>query len=290
MQLFDPAILSDLVVPKNDSHKGENGRLLVIGGSELFHASIFWSADVASKIVDLVHFTSPTNENNELVRIKLKEGFWNGIVVDYADVAAYIAEDDCVLIGPGMPRVEGLGEVEVATEVIVNTLVGEYEQMRWVVDGGALQEIRPELLNGAHIITPHQGEWDRLIDKTHDSRFTIHDWDDVEERAEKASLFSVAHGEVVVLAKGKQDVVVQGEAAVRIKGGNAGMTKGGTGDVLAGIVGAFYCTSDAFVAAQAASYVNKQAANLLYEQVGVYFNASDLVEAVAVVLGELTSS
>ena len=65
--------IKGLYKPSNNSHKGENGRLLVIGGSKLFHASIFWAADVASKIVDLVHFSSPTEENNDLVRKKLKE-------------------------------------------------------------------------------------------------------------------------------------------------------------------------------------------------------------------------
>ncbi|MBI5356567.1 hypothetical protein HZB78_03055 [Candidatus Collierbacteria bacterium] len=95
-----------LYQPLPSSHKGQNGKLLVIGGSKLFHSSIFWSADVASKIVDLVHLTSPANENNQIFRKRLKEKFWNGIVVDWKDVESYIEEDDCVLIGPGMTRNE----------------------------------------------------------------------------------------------------------------------------------------------------------------------------------------
>ena len=106
--MFDKRIVERLYKPREGSHKGENGRLLVIGGSKLFHTSIFWSADVASKIVDLVHFTSPASENRELIRRKLKEGFWNGIVVDFAEVEDYINEDDCVLIGPGMVRADSV--------------------------------------------------------------------------------------------------------------------------------------------------------------------------------------
>ena len=97
----------NLYQPPNNSHKGQNGKLLVIGGSELFHSSIFWSADTASRIVDLVHLTSPSNENNQIFRKRLKEKFWNGIVVDWKDVEEYIEEDDCVLIGPGMTRGDG---------------------------------------------------------------------------------------------------------------------------------------------------------------------------------------
>lgn len=48
-----------IVFPKKDSVKGENGRVLVIGGSKLFHAASFWSALMASKIVDMVHFLVP---------------------------------------------------------------------------------------------------------------------------------------------------------------------------------------------------------------------------------------
>ena len=78
MKDFNSGLLKQLYRPAKASHKGQNGKLLVIGGSELFHAAAFWTADVASRIVDLVHFSSPVMENNELMRIKAKEKFWNG--------------------------------------------------------------------------------------------------------------------------------------------------------------------------------------------------------------------
>ena len=62
------------------------------------------------------------------------------------------------------------------------------------------------------------------------------------------------------------------------------MTKGGTGDVLAGLVGALYCKNEAFVAAQAGSEINKQAGDRLYERVGPYFNATDLVKEIPKVM------
>ena len=68
--------VAQIVLPKSDSHKGENGRVLVIGGSKLFHAASFWAAAMASKIVDMVHFSSPVMENNELRRVQAKSRFW----------------------------------------------------------------------------------------------------------------------------------------------------------------------------------------------------------------------
>jgi NAD(P)H-hydrate repair Nnr-like enzyme with NAD(P)H-hydrate dehydratase domain len=79
-----------------NSHKGENGRVLVIGGSKLFHAASFWSAAMASRLVDMVHFTSPVLENNDLMRKRAKDKFWDGIVVPHEEISHYIEEDDAI--------------------------------------------------------------------------------------------------------------------------------------------------------------------------------------------------
>jgi NAD(P)H-hydrate epimerase len=282
-------------LPK-ESHKGQNGRLLVIGGSKLFHASIFWAADIASKIVDLVHFSSPAIENNELVRKRVKEGFWNGIVVPWEKVEDYIREDDCIVIGPGMPRKEGLEKGEKPTGEIVNELFGKFSDKRWVVDGGALQEMDTKLLNGRMVITPHMGELKRIFrhseKKIPNSKFQIpnnfqNSNDQIQQMGKFLCDFSKRHDNVTVLLKGVKDIVCEGDECVIVEGGNEGMTKGGTGDVLAGLVGALYCKNDAFLAAKAGSLINKSAGDRLYKRVGTYYNASDLVDEVPVVMKEL---
>ena len=249
--------LANIKLPDPNSHKGQNGKLLVIGGSELFHSSIFWAADVASKIVDMVHFASPANENNLLVRQKIKAGFWSGIVVDWSEVEYYIEEDDAILIGPGMDRSE-------QTEQIVNQLLAKYPTEKWVIDGGALQMVDSKLLAKSHIMTPHHKELDLVLEKIDSSN---------KEMAMKTLLDTG----VTLLAKGPTDRVTQGSTSVEIAGGNAGMTKGGTGDVLAGLVAALYCQHDALTAAVDASLVNKQAGEVLWETVGPYFSAGDLL-------------
>lgn len=351
MELFSLTALDRLYKPLPSSHKGQNGRLLVIGGSKLFHASIFWAADVASKIVDLVHFTSPTEENNELVRQKIKAGFWNGIVVPWEEVEAYIEEDDCILVGPGMVRggesldgavsnrsvdsrvnldnqdqtslnasssqnyddhganfddssmfsaasssahLQAWGASD-RTREIVDSLLRAYPKKRWVVDGGALQEVNPELLNGQMIITPHRKEWEKLVGKIQNSELKDQSYDSkvkvtgVADLAEEVKRFSQTHNAVTVLLKGEKDLVCQGNTVVLVEGGNPGMTKGGTGDVLAGLVAALYCKNEAFLAAQAASWVNKKAGDELFKRVGIYFNAGDLVGEVPRLLGRIKS-
>jgi NAD(P)H-hydrate epimerase len=283
---FDATNLSKLHVPQPDSHKGDNGRVLVIGGSKLFHASIFWAAQAASKFVDLVHFSSPANENNDLVRYRLKQGFWEGIVVDWSEIDHYIQEDDVILIGPGMPRNDGLYQSETPTSEVVNKLVSKYPDKKWVIDGGALQEIEPSLLNDNHIITPHSRELARLAEKIC-LEFPNHNFqisnnahtnnDQIELLVKFVSQTSLALNKATILAKGPVDVVCQGERCVVVKGGNAGMTKGGTGDVLAGVVAALYAKNNALLSARAASYLTKKAGEKAFKEKGYWFGAGDLL-------------
>lgn len=247
-----------IVLPKQDSHKGENGRVLVIGGSKLFHAASFWSAAMAAKIVDMVHFSSPTMENNELMRVRAKEKFWEGIVVPWEEVDHYILEDDCILIGPGMERGE-------ETRRIVNELLTKYPEKKWVVDGGALQEVDPALLTSNMIVTPNKREQEIL-----------------EIRNQELGIRGVT-----VLAKGAVDVVSEGGERVEISGGSPGMTKGGTGDVLAGIVCGLYAKSPAMASCVVASYVNKRAGEELEAKVGPFFSANDLIPEVQRALGKM---
>ncbi len=258
---------NNLVLPQKDSRKGENGRVLVIGGSKLFHAASCWSATMAAKIVDMVHFSSPSIENNELMRVRAKELFWDGIVVDWSDIDHYIEEDDCILIGPGMERGE-------ETKKIVNELLAKYPDKKWVVDGGALQEVDPTLLNSNMIVTPNFRELKILLQQITNSQLP------------NSKLGELG---VTVLAKGQIDVITRGDERVEVDGGSAGMTKGGTGDVLAGLVAGLYAKSPAMAACVVASQVNKKAGENLEKKVGVFFAANDLLVAVQKVLGRYLS-
>ena len=129
--------IKSVYLPPPTSHKGQNGRLLVIGGSRLFHAASLWALTVASRIVDLVHYSS-VPENNELVT-RAKAEFRNGIVVRREDLDSYIEEDDAVLIGPGMLREE-------ETKKITDTLLSKYPHKQWVIDAGALQMLEVSLI------------------------------------------------------------------------------------------------------------------------------------------------
>lgn len=166
--------LQKLRLPLSSSHKGQNGKLLIIGGSQLFHSASRWSLDIASKLVDMVFYCSVPG-NNQLIQ-QAKQYFWNGIVVARQEVESYALEADCILIGPGMERQKVDPDFDNKsaqfylnnppndqtwqsdTQKIVNYLLAKFPDKKWVVDAGALQMVDIKLLNENCIITPHYQE------------------------------------------------------------------------------------------------------------------------------------
>lgn len=262
-----------LMLPKPGSHKGQNGRLLIIGGSHLFHAASIWALEVASRIVDLVHYSS-VPENNEIV-MSVKKQFRNGIIIPREEIGAYIAEDDCILIGPGMVRDD-------ETKTLTHTLLTRYPDKQWVIDAGALQMMELADVPRNAILTPHHQEfaglWEKMVAVGSPYAGAKSDEDKVKAFAKVYHCTVLLKGMTDIASSGGEcdgNVCVPGEV-VCIEGGNEGMTKGGTGDVLAGLIAALSCYNDPVLAALAGSYVNKQAGDALYKTVGPFYNASDL--------------
>lgn len=326
MQLFNPELLKQIYIPPPDSHKGQNGKLLIIGGSHLFHVASLWALQIASKVVDMVFYSS-VPENNEIVQ-RAKEEFRNGIVVRREDVQSYVEEANCILIGPGMVRdqrskikdqkykskikdlkqIDSLQDEGEQTYWLTNYILENYPDKRFVLDAGALQMMEPEWLielNETPIITPHTREFDVLkLKSPHFAQPSPRLWPAskasrgeqnsqpeadqplAEEIEEQVAIFSQEY-KCVVLLKGQEDSICSPEECIKVSGGNAGMTKGGTGDVLAGLVGALYCKNDPFLSAMSASYICKKAGESLSKRVGNYFNASDLVDEIPHVMKKL---
>lgn len=267
MEEFDLSLLKQLYVPASNSHKGQNGKVLVIGGSHLFHSSAFWALEIASKIVDMVYFSS-TSTNNEIVK-EQKSKFSNGIIVPREKVEEYIEEADVILIGPGLPRPDGQESGDDDSKILTEKLLEKFPHKKWVVDGGSLQVIKPETLPKSAIITPNVKEFKMLFGQ--------------EVTSDNVQKFAKQFG-ITILVKGEKDYVCDSSQCLEIAGGNAGMTKGGTGDVLAGLVAALYAKNDAFLSASCASYINKKAGESLFEKSGLCFNASDLVNEIPIIM------
>jgi len=274
--------------PQSTSHKGQNGKVLVIGGSSLFHGAVLWAAEAASHIVDMVHVAS-TVENNEIIQ-KIKVMWQTGIVVSQKDILYYAEEDKVILVGNGMMRSEKAESLKLKAESrkwedvlkikdeglftreIVYYLIAHFPNKQFVLDAGALQVMDKEwlsLLRKKAIITPHQKEFQSLfgIDVAALS---------FEEKEKIVQQTAQQHSCIIIL-KAVEDIISDGNRVVRVQGGNAGLTKGGTGDILAGLIAGMAATSDPFAAAVVASFLLKQTAEHLFEIKGFWYTAQDIV-------------
>lgn len=280
--------LKRIRLPNTSSHKGQNGKVLVIGGSSLFHGAVIWPAEILSHIVDMVHIAS-TEENNNIIHT-LKAKWQGGIVVAQKDIPTYAEEDNCILVGNGMMRNEVVqrsvamskhqtwesvlkikdeGEF---TRELVYYLISHFSDKQFIFDAGALQMMDPEWLNSLSvkpIITPHQNEFLRLFGV--DIALLPQ-----EEKMRKVEEIAKKYNSIILL-KAVEDIITDGYRSAVIIGGNAGLTKGGTGDILAGIVSGLSTMTDTYTASVLASFLLKKTAEELEITKGYWFDTKDIV-------------
>ena len=259
-------IAKSFKLPKKDAHKGDNGKVLIIGGSSLFHSASIWAAEMASHIVDMVHYSS-TIENNKILT-SIKKKFINGIVIEHKDIFKYVEEDDSILVGPGMMRIN-------YTRQIVKSLINKFPKKRFVFDAGALQMMDKEWLlelKEKPILTPHSIEFERL--------FEISIKNESELKKEKLVKETAKKYNCIILFKSVKDIISDGDGVYIIEGGNAGLAKGGSGDILASLACSFYAKNDALLSGVLASWIIKKTGDELFLKHGYWYNVSNIIDAI----------
>lgn len=271
MQQITEEIVQSLNKPKKTSHKGQNGRILIIAGSDKFHGAMLMCAKTASKIVDMVSvYTTPSNRG---LIDGLKTEMSAFVAVRDEDLEKSIQAADAIVIGPGMETTDEVGEEKAEeTRAFVHDLLKQHPNKKWVVDATALWHVETDCLHKNCLLTPHSREFQNVFA--------------LEPNAQNTKQAAQTFGGVVVL-KGPSDFISDGKEIFENTTGNAGMTKGGTGDVLAGLIGGLLATNDLCTAAKAGAYLNGVAGDRLHKRVGNFYNAEDLLEEVGKVWGEL---
>lgn len=323
LKKFKEEELKKLYKPREDSTKEDNGKIVIIGGSSLFHGAPISSLKVASRIVDMVFFASPepsVGRVAEKIKSKLNSFIW----VPFDEVEEYIKKSDAVLIGPGLMRYHKkipssksqisnkLDETGRKSKEITETLLKKFSEKQWVIDAGSLQVMEAKFIPKNAILTPNRRELEILFRAELGNRAQQvfqrkrpsappsaelgirPELDNSESRENIASAATSPHHllqklalkhNCIIVLKDVDTFVCSPDKCVVIKGGNAGLTKGGTGDVLAGLAVALAAKNPPFLAACTAAYLTKKAAEELYKKVGFAYNADDLAEEVPWVLG-----
>lgn len=279
MKLFDPKELNKLYRPLATSSKTDNGQVTIVGGSSLFHGAPILALKTASRIVDMVFFATPepsVGKTAEQLKSKLSSFIW--IPFEHAD--EYLEKSEAILIGPGLMRYHKDGKAACdeacqETRGITERLLKKFPKKQWVIDAGSLQTMAPDWIPRDAILTPNRKEFEILFEGDEENEgFEEKVW----EMAKKYHC--------IIVYKAPKTIICSPEKCVAVKGGNAGLTKGGTGDVLAGLTVALVAQNPPFLAACAASWITKKAADELYQKVGFAYNADDLVKKIPQILGE----
>ena len=257
------------------SHKGDFGRLLLIGGSQGMAGSISLSGMAALRsgaglmklAVPAACLATVASFDPCYMTIPLASDVEGRIALAAREaIAEAAASADVIACGPGLGQSLGLQE-----------LVGwlyQVDNRPMVFDADALNNLAhaPNTLlrpGGPRVLTPHPGEFRSLTGLPAVP---------IAARQEMAETFA-ARWQVVLVLKGEHTVITDGRQTAINTTGNPGMATGGAGDVLTGIISALIAQDlSTFDAARLGAHVHGLAGDLAAAELGqVGMTARDLL-------------
>jgi NAD(P)H-hydrate epimerase len=258
------------------SHKGDFGRVLMIGGSRGMSGAIAMSGIAALRSGSgLLKIATPDSIQDSVagfspclmtVGIESKKGHFNSGSIDQLLEEAEWA--DVVAIGPGLGRYD-------SQQKIVETFYSELPQPL-IVDADALNlladsEAALTQHKGLRVLTPHPGEFQRLQECKTTDRETMADM--AVEMAYEA--------QVTVVLKGHRTLVTDGNERFLNRTGNPGMATAGSGDVLTGVIASLVGQGlDPFEASRLGVHLHGMAGDIAAEAVGqTSMIATDLIDS-----------
>lgn len=280
----------DLAIPypRNPptSHKGENGRLLIVAGGPYCGAPLLAATAALRTGIDLVRLYTPTQcaqaARAHAPDLIVHEGSAKTRLEpdDVDAIGTYLGQVDALLVGPGL----GLDR---PTRDAVETLLGltQRRKIPLVLDADALVVAgqHPALLpRRPVIVTPHAGEFRKLTGRPVPR---------LERDAIRVTQREARRLRVTCLLKGPTDVITDGRRTKLGRVHHPFMTAGGTGDALAGATAALLAKGlDAFASACAGAFLTGAAGVRAFEEFSWGARATDVVASIPWVLRSWTQS
>ncbi len=272
-----PQMLKACYPKKKDwSHKGDFGRLVVIGGSRTYSGAPALSALAAMRMgTDLVHVCAPeraadviSSFSPDLIADPIRTDYLNNwhtkFLLDEAE------NFDAVVIGGGL---DNRSDTAVFVQNFLNLL-----EKPCVVDADAISAAsgNPGVIKRSFILTPHAREFSLLSGSQPSA--------DLKKR-EQETMKLARKLSTTILLKGRVDVISNGRETLLNRTGNPWMTKGGTGDILAGVCGGFLAMGNPPLnAACAGAHLTGLAGDMAEREIGPGLIASDIISSIPRVL------
>ena len=272
----DEGVLLNIPARKRNSHKGDHGRVLVVGGSVGMCGAPYFAAEAAYRCgAGIVEIFTP-EENRQILQTLLPEAIvtaYDTFDFDFKSLCQAIERASAIVVGPG------LGTGELARTLVYEVFSKSMSPI--IADADALNIVAKYSItypvDVPVIVTPHPGELSRLtgID-VRDLACNI--WDSAMEYA--------LENEVICVSKFSRTVITDGnELYVNTTGGPA-LAKGGSGDVLCGVIaGMLCCDLSPIDAAVTGVYIHGAAGDIVGERLGDYSSiARDVIAALPEVM------
>lgn len=213
---------------KQDTHKGDYGKILLLCGSRGYTGAatlaalgalrsgsglVYLAVPESIYAIEAVKLTEPV-----ILPLEDKDGTYASTAIN--SIKRLLIGKDAVLIGPGIGQSAG---TEAVVRFVLETFDGPV-----VLDADGINIIAKHMdilrsRTSPTILTPHDGEYRRMGGILNDDRLT------------SAISFAKDHNSILLL-KGHKTIITDSNVAYQNPTGNPGMATGGSGDVLAGMI------------------------------------------------------
>lgn len=255
----------ELLQRRRNAHKGDFGRLLVVGGEADMGGAVLLAGEAALRTgAGLTNIaTRPVNRTAVLAR--RPELMVRG-AESAADIEDLAEQADAIAVGPGLGRNDWGEALLDACLRAGKPLVLDADALNIVAANDGLAR-----LPATTILTPHPGEAGRLLGQ--DTAW-------IQSHRPNAAAMLSEHGAVAVLKGAGTLIAANGAVRCVSLAGNPAMATAGSGDVLTGIVGALLARGlEPLAAAELGVWLHARAGDDAARACQASLLASDIVAA-----------
>ncbi|XP_056145267.1 ATP-dependent (S)-NAD(P)H-hydrate dehydratase isoform X1 [Lampris incognitus] len=293
------SLVKSIVPPlTSKKHKGQDGRIGIIGGCQEYTGAPYFAAIAALKVgADLSHVFC-TREAATVIKSYSPELIVHPVLDSpnaVEEIEKWLPRLHCLVVGPGLGREDAL--LKTAKEVIEKS---KARDIPIVIDADGLWLVsqQPSVIQGYHkgILTPNFMEFTRLYEALH------HVPVDSSDHQRSATQLSSAMGNLTVVLKGEQDLITDGTKVISCSVEGSGRRCGGQGDLLSGSLGVLahwaYSSSagmnqsvnPSVVAAFGACSLTRQCNSQAFHQHGRSTTTSDMIQQIGTAFKKLFES
>uniref|UniRef100_A0A4W4GK05 ATP-dependent (S)-NAD(P)H-hydrate dehydratase n=1 Tax=Electrophorus electricus TaxID=8005 RepID=A0A4W4GK05_ELEEL len=293
-----PLVKNTIPPLTSKKHKGQDGRIGVIGGCQEYTGAPYFAAISALKVgADLSHVFC-TKDAASVIKSYSPELIVHPVLDSpnaVEEMEKWLPRLHSLVVGPGLGREDVL--LKNAKAIIEKS---KSRGIPVVIDADGLWLVakEPSVIQGYQkgILTPNVMEFRRLYEAMH------HESLDSNDPRGCAQQLSIAMGNVTLLLKGEEDIITDGNMVLTCNQEGSGRRCGGQGDLLSGALGifshwAFSSSAEAtkgmnpaLLAAFGAASLTRQCNRQAFHKHGRSTITSDMIQEICIAFKKLFES